>query len=210
VDERARAARCLILDGSLRGTALASELAAVPWADRDAWVDAVLAIAEPPPDVALPRGGVPYLPCGVAEILAAVADVPIGPEDEVVDLGAGLGRVLLLGHLLTGARGHGIEIQDALVAAARASAEALGLGAAVTFECGDAREVSLRGSVFFLYAPFNGEMLAAVVERLAALATRVPFSVCAVDVELPEARWAVRRPSSNARVAIYRCSGMPC
>lgn len=182
---------------------LLDELEAVAAADREAWVDARLGLAPAPPDMPdLPRGAVPYLPCGVDEILAIVRDVPVRAEDVVVDLGAGLGRVVLLVHLLTGARGHGIEIQPALVAQARAAADALGVAGAVTFEHASADDVALDGSVFVMYAPFNGAMLARVVASLRGLAERRAFTVCAVGFELFEP-WLVARPSSHVAVAIY-------
>jgi hypothetical protein len=77
----------------------------VPHAERDAWVDALLALPELPADSpGLPAGAVPYLPAGVAEILALVSEAPLREGDELVDLGSGLGRVAILAHLLSGAR----------------------------------------------------------------------------------------------------------
>jgi len=40
-----------------------------------------------------------------------------------VDLGAGVGRVVMLAHLLTGARAHGIEVQKELVRIGRNAAK---------------------------------------------------------------------------------------
>lgn len=184
----------------LRGASLNERLLAIPPEGRDAWVDQLLGIAAPPPDSALPAGAVPYLPCGVDEILAMLRDVPLGPEDVVVDLGAGLGRVVMLVHLLSGVRTVGIEIQAHLVEAARATSRALGID--VTFEQADVVDVELDGSVFFLYAPFNGALLARVTEKLRQLALRRPFVICAVDLEL-DVDWLVPRPSSHRAVALY-------
>lgn len=181
---RARSARAGIESGALRGSALVDLLTQVPFRDRDAWIDEVLGIAPPPPDIPdLPRGSVPYLPCGVDEILALVREVPLRPGDTLVDLGSGLGRVAILAHLISGARARGIELQEPLVRAADSRARELGLRD-VTFTHGDVTDeaVPLAGSVFFLYAPFNGAMLARVVERLAAVAPR-PI-VCTVDLEV--------------------------
>src|SRR5262245_24997115 len=139
----------------LRGPALLDAIAAVPADGRETWIDALLGIDELPADAALPRGAVPYLPCGVDDIVAFVRELPLREEDVLVDLGSGLGRVAILAHLLTGARAHGIEIQDHLVASARRRARALGLDR-VSFDRADVREAALDGSVFFLYAPFNG------------------------------------------------------
>lgn len=190
----------------LRGAALLEALLAVPPADRDAWVDRLLGIAAPPPDCALPPGAVPYLPCGVDEILAILRDLPLGADDVFVDLGAGLGRVAMLVHLLSGVRTVGIEIQPHLVRAARETSRAMGIaidiGIDVTFEEGNVVDCDLDGSVFFLYAPFNGALLAQVLAKLEGLAMRRTFVVCAVDLEL-HADWLVPRPSSHRAVALY-------
>jgi SAM-dependent methyltransferase len=139
----ARTARAGIESGALRGDALLQRLLSVPLCDRDVWVDQLLGIEEPPPDIPdLPRGAVPYLPCGVEEILAMVLEAPVRPDDELVDLGSGLGRVVILAHLLSGARASGVELQEPLVRGARARCAALGL-AAVSFVHADAAEVAL-------------------------------------------------------------------
>jgi hypothetical protein len=184
----------------LRGEALRDALLAVAPTERDAWVDNLIGIAPQPPDGALPAGAVPYLPCGVDEVLAILRDVPLGGEDVFVDLGAGLGRVVMLVHLLSGARTVGIEIQPHLVEAARATSAARGID--VSFELGNVIEVELDGSVFFLYAPFNGALLARVIEKLRRLAQRRAFVVCAVDLEL-DVDWLVPRASSHRAVALY-------
>ncbi len=185
----------------LRGAALFDAIAAVPADAREGWVDELLGIEELPLDEPLPRGAVPYLPCGVDDIVAAVRALPLGEDDVLVDLGSGLGRVAILANLMTGARAHGIEIQRHLVDSARCRAARLGLDR-VTFEQADAREAALDGSVFFLYAPFNGDMLAAVLGRLEALARRRNFAVVTVGMEL-RVPWLVPRPSSGVALTIH-------
>jgi hypothetical protein len=185
----------------LRGAALLDAIASVPPGAREAWVDALLGTEHLPPDVALPRGSVPYLPCGVDDIVAFVRELPLREEDVLVDLGSGLGRVAMLAHLLTGARAHGVEIQGHLVELANRRTAALGLDR-VTFEHADVREAELDGTVFFLYAPFNGEMLAHVLQRLEALGQRRRFAVVTVGMEL-RVPWLVPRPSSHVALTIH-------
>jgi SAM-dependent methyltransferase len=200
---RARAARAEIASGALRGAALRDAVLAVPFCDRDAWVDELLGMDPPPPDVPdLPRGAVPYLPCGVDEVLAAVHELPVRPGDELVDLGSGLGRMAMLAHLLSGARTHGIEIQAPLVDRARARCAALGL-TAVSFAHGDAAGTALDGSVFFLYAPFNGDLLARVVRGLERVARRRPIALAAVGLELGDVAWLSARSASSAALTLY-------
>jgi hypothetical protein len=119
----AQNAREGVISGVLQGEAFRMRLMAVPFVDRDAWVDAVFGIAEIPDDMpGLPRDAVPYLPCGVEEVLGMVAAAPIDAQTEFVDLGSGLGRVPMLVRLLTGARTLGIELQPTLVTKARSCA----------------------------------------------------------------------------------------
>ena len=186
-----------------RGADLMRLLWSVPPRDRDVWVDELLGFDEVPPDVPdLPRGAVPYFPAGVEEILALVREAPLLADDALVDLGSGLGRVVILAGLLSGARAHGVEIQAPLVELARARCEALGLDDA-TFAHADAADVELKGTVFFLYAPFNGPTLTRVERRLDDLARRRRVVVCAVGMELPGAAHLRARASSCASVVFY-------
>lgn len=191
---RARTDRAAIVGGALRGPALLALLCSVPITDRDVLLDVLLGLDDAPDDASdLPRGSVPYLPCGVEEILAAIDEARIGPASTFVDIGAGLGRVAVLVHLLTGASAHGIEIQGELVTRARGYVRALGLDR-VTFEHDDAARAVLEGTVFFLYAPFVGRALETVEQHLVELGRRRPIVVCAVGVELHDEAWH-RRPS---------------
>jgi precorrin-6B methylase 2 len=186
-----------------RGAALRERILALPPRERDAWVDRWLGFDDVPDDAPdLPRGCVPYLPCGVDEILAAVDGAPLGPDDHLVDVGSGLGRVAILAHLLTGARSEGIEIQEPLVQRARAHAAALGLSA-VSFVHGDAAATELDGSVFFLYAPCGGAMLAEVLARLEAVARRRRVVVCTVGMELGAVAWLSPRASACVSLTFH-------
>jgi protein-L-isoaspartate O-methyltransferase len=106
----------------MRGADLLAWLASLPPGARDAAVEAHLGIdrgaSSAPPGEHL----VGYHASGVSAIVRALVEVPVTAGDVVVDLGAGLGKVVMLAHLLTGARAHGIELQPELVERARAAA----------------------------------------------------------------------------------------
>jgi hypothetical protein len=200
---QAQRARAEIASGTLRGPALLELLLSVPPRQRDEWLDEVLGFESVPPDAFdLPRGSVPYLPCGVDEILTLLREVPIHRDDELLDLGSGLGRVAILVHLLSGARTRGIEIQEHLVRRARAVCTAFALSG-VSFVHADATEAELHGSIFFLYAPFNGRMLTAVLRRLEGFACRRSVVVCTTGLELREVTWLRPRVSASSTLCVY-------
>ena len=182
-------------------------LEAVPAGERDAWVDRVLGLDGLPPDgPALPAGGVPYLPCSVEVLLRVVDEASVGPSDVFVDVGAGPGRAIALVHLLTGAETVGIEIQPALVQAARDLTDRLGLSRVRCIE-GDAATVTASlalGSVFFLYCPFSGARLATVLDHLETMARARPLRVCCVDLPLPPRPWLAREPGRGGDLEIFR------
>lgn len=197
------AARSEVQAGLLRAASFRARLLRVPFVDRDAWVNACLGFDEVLDDApSLPADAVPYLPAGVAEILAAVDGAPITADDHFVDLGSGAGRVVTLVQLLTQARCVGLELQPALVSAARARSAALGL--AVEFENVDASTHTLEGSVFFLYSPFTGATLERTLASLHALARRRTITLCTVgmpDFTLP---WLHKRESPSVELGLWR------
>jgi SAM-dependent methyltransferase len=188
----------------LRGPGLRAWLSSLPAEAADAAVEARLGIDGPRPASSPPGEGlIGYHPSGVSEILRAIDGVPVVPEDVVVDLGSGLGKVALLAHLLSGARARGVEIQADLVRRARASAARLDLD--VRFTAEDARAADLAdGTVFFLYAPFDGAALLDVVRRLHRVASAHAISVCALGIDLPRTEiWLVPRPTEAFWLTIY-------
>src|SRR5689334_3623801 len=105
-----------------RGQALLALLEAEARDRRDEVAERLLGIAAPPAGAALGADLVPYHPAGVEAVARAVVDVPVTADDLFVDLGSGLGKVVMLAHLLTGAAARGIELQPALVERATAAA----------------------------------------------------------------------------------------
>lgn len=207
----AQSAQAQIAAGTLRGAALGDLLMSVPARDRDAFADVLLGLDDAPPDdVELPRGCVPYLPCGVGEIMGWVRAVPLTASDTLVDLGSGLGRVVMLAHLLSGARATGIEIQTPLVQAAQARSAALGL-TGVSWLHGDAATVPLPAdaSAFFLYAPFTGDTLSRVLSRLAQVAQRRAIVVGTVDLDLHGVAWLRPRAAGHTTLSVYDGGPVP-
>ncbi len=191
----------------MRAADLLAWLAGLAPSERDAAAEEHLGIgpfATPAP-ASLPPGEhlIGYHASGVAPIVRMLVEVPVTTDDIVIDLGSGLGKVVLLTWLLTGATSRGIELQPALVGRARVAAARR--GANVAFTEGDARRADLEdGTVFFLYAPFTGPVLAEVMSRLRAVASRRAIVVCALGMDLGrEATWLGPRPIDAFWLTIY-------
>lgn len=134
---------------------------------RDEVVAGVLQLREPsePRLHPLPEM-VFYQPTPVRHILHLMKAGAFSQGDVFVDLGSGLGHVALLASMLTGVRSFGIEVDPAYVASAQECAQSLHLSK-VRFIREDARAADLSsGTVFYLYSPFTGSILAEVLARL--------------------------------------------
>jgi hypothetical protein len=152
---------------------------------------------------------VAYQPTPGRAILALLERVDLQSDDVLVDLGSGLGWVVLLVALLSEARTVGVEFEPTYCEYARSCARALNLSRAELVQA-DAREASLaNGTVFFLYTPFRGEMLQQVLARLRAEAAQRPIRVCTYGPCTPEvatASWLCARGASDFRddeVAVF-------
>ena len=188
-------------------SAFSEALSRVPAQARDPWFDSLCGFhAIPEDDPALPHGSVPYLPCPVATVLAAIAHANVTSEDVFVDIGSGIGRVALLVNLVTGAQCIGLELQPKLVAAARERANQLNLRG-VSFVLADAVAALRRdgtGTVFFLYCPFSGTHLEQLLEVLEHVARRRSIRICCVQMSPLDRPWLTRLQSPNAELEIYR------
>ncbi len=90
----------------------------------------------------------------------------IRKEDIFFDLGSGLGQVAILVNLLTGIKVMGVEFEPAFCDYARECAAELNLSD-VTFTNADARKTDYsEGTIFFMFTPFEGEMLQEVLAVL--------------------------------------------
>lgn len=189
-----------------------ASLSHVPPSDRDAWLDLLMDAGElPDDDPLLPRGCVPYLPCPVAAVLEALQVAAVTGDDVFVDVGAGLGRAVVLAHLFTGAGCIGLEIQPGLVKAARERAAWLNLGRARFIE-GDAAD-SIRwvaiGTVFFFYCPFSGDRLNRVLDELEAIARTRQIRVCCVGMPPLHRAWLAMVASTSVDLTVYRSNLHP-
>jgi hypothetical protein len=148
---------------------------------RDELVSGVLQLLEPSePKLQPSKEMVPYQPTPVRHILHLIAAAAVAAEDVFVDLGSGLGHVPLLVSMMTGAQSLGIEVQAAYVSSARKCAQSLRLSR-VQFIAQDARDADLsRGTIFYLYSPFKGSILANVLNALRMESMRRSIKICSL------------------------------
>jgi hypothetical protein len=135
---------------------------------------------------------VDYQPTPARAILTLIQRANIRPDDIVYDLGSGLGQVVILVALLSGAHARGIEFEPAYCEYAGRCARRLNVPG-VDFIRADAREVPLAGgTVFFMYTPFRGALLKRVLEMLYAEAKERRIRVCTYGpctAEIASASW---------------------
>jgi Methyltransferase domain len=119
-----------------------------------------------------------YQPTPARHILHMLRLCALCAADVLVDLGSGLGHVPILAALLTPARCVGIEMEPAYIATARACARGLGVSRAEFLEQ-DARAADLStGTVFYLYTPFTGSILANVLSGLRQQSAQRVLRIC--------------------------------
>jgi protein-L-isoaspartate O-methyltransferase len=159
-----------ITQGRVRASGLRRQFDDVSRFERDHFVEEVLGIAYPPLEerALVTSEHMTYSPSGYDEIVHAFELTQLGPGDRFLDLGSGLGKVVMLAALLTGAQSAGVECDSQLCERGRAAAAELAVPR-VQVRLGDARETSsANADVVFMYLPFGGDALARVMDRLLA------------------------------------------
>lgn len=90
-----------------------------------------------------PKLDVPYATTRPETIALMLDMAGVGPDDHVIDLGTGDGRILIAAARDRGARGLGVDIDPVMVRRARAAANRAGVADRVTFEVADLFETPL-------------------------------------------------------------------
>ena len=150
---------------------------------------------------------VPYQPTPVRHILHLIAACRFSSDDILVDLGSGLGHVPLLVSILTGIRTLGVELQQDYVASAQEAARNLNLRL-VRFAAEDARTTDLSsGTVFYMFTPFTGSILADVLDRLRQQSKKRPIRICTLGPctrTLQNCPWLAAGKQTHAeRIAVF-------
>ena len=126
----------------------------------------------------------------------------ISKDDVFFDIGAGLGQVAILVNLLAGITTKGIEFEPAFCDYAKDCAAALNLED-VTFINADARAADYSdGTIFFMFTPFRGEIMQAVLEILRQESLQrkikvITYGPCTAEVALQSWLSAATQEESN-------------
>jgi hypothetical protein len=122
--------------------------------------------AMPEQTKALEPGMVFYQKTPARIIFELVEKAGFNKDDVFFDLGSGLGQVGILVNLLAGIKTIGVEFEPAFYKYAKNCAIRLNLSD-VSFINVDARRADYSaGTIFFMYTPFNGEIMEDVLTRL--------------------------------------------
>lgn len=110
------------------------------------------------PDELRERSHQHWTPVDIA-VRAAALLAPT-PDTRVLDVGAGVGKVCLIGALVTGATWWGVEQDQALVAAANHAAWQLDVSGQTRFVHGDGSRMPWDYDAFYFFNPFSTLLLA--------------------------------------------------
>lgn len=144
----------------------------------DVFINKPLSLQEIPEETLIREPGMVFYQKTPARIVLEIVGLgKIGPNDVFFDLGSGLGQVAILVNLVSGAKCIGIEYEPAFCDYASRCAAELNLSE-VEFINTDAREAGYsKGTVFFLYTPFEGEILLKVLAMLQRESLTKPIKV---------------------------------
>jgi hypothetical protein len=137
------------------------------------------------------RTGGPYVPTPQSVVDAMLELANVGPDDFVIDLGSGDGRIVLTAALRYSARGAGFDIDPELVESSNAEARKRGLGDRIRFVQQDVLKANVaEATVLTLYLlPGMMQSLQAKLARELKPGTRIvshdfPFGDWKADREL--------------------------
>ncbi len=152
----------------------------------DVLIEGVLMpMPHPEPTLARTYGMARYEPTPVSVMLEMYDQVQFSEGDVFYDLGAGLGKVVMLVRLLAGVPCIGVEFEPAYCEYAGQRAADLGLSG-VKFINSDARDVDYSdGTIFFLFNPFGGDIFRDVMENLHQVAQHHAITICSYGAATP-------------------------
>jgi hypothetical protein len=156
----------------------------------------LLCLALSAPHAASQTPDVPFVPTPPVVVEAMLKLAGVGPEDYVIDLGSGDGRIVIAAAKQRGARGVGVEIDSALVGEARREARRQGVESRAEFKTDDLLQMNIRGATvvtMYLYPRLMLAMRPRLVTELKP-GTRIVSHEFGMEGWEPDARVTVPVP----------------
>lgn len=135
----------------------------------------------------------------VVDAMLGLAEVR--PDDQVVDLGSGDGRILIAAARSFGARGLGVDIDPAQIAAADENARAAGVAGRVTFRREDLFQTPIADAdvlTLYLTPQVNLRLRPRILSQM-----RPGARVVSHDYDMGDWRWDQRRRVGDATVYLW-------
>lgn len=160
----------------------------VGYDEYDAFINGIL-LQQPLPETTQPLHPemILYQKTPIRILLELVDALNPKENDVFYDIGSGLGHVPILVHLCAGIKTVGVEIESAYCLYANQCAAQLTLPD-VEFINSDSRDVDFtKGTIFYMYSPFRGNVLTAVLEKLRIVSLEksirlFTYGLCSVEV----------------------------
>jgi hypothetical protein len=148
-----------------------------------------------------PRLDVPYIASDLQVVDAMLGLAQIRPDDTVIDLGSGDGRILISAARSLGAHGIGVDIDPARIRESTANAQEAGVAGRVTFRQQDLFETPLGDAdvlTLYLLQEINLRLRPRILSQM-----RPGTRVVSHDFDMGDWHWDQRQRVGNATIYLW-------
>jgi len=148
-----------------------------------------------------PRLDVPYIATDMQVVDAMLGMAAVHPDDYVIDLGSGDGRILIAAARSSGARGFGVDIDPARIRESTANARDAGVGGRVTFRRQDLFQTPLGEAdvlTLYLLPEINLRLRPRILAEM-----RAGTRVVSHDYDMGDWHWEERRRVGDALIYMW-------
>lgn len=148
-----------------------------------------------------PRLDVPYIASDLQVVDAMLGLAQVKPDDNVIDLGSGDGRILISAARSLGAHGLGVDIDPARIRESTANAAEAGVSGRVTFRQQDLFETPLRDAdvlTLYLLQEVNLRLRPRILSQM-----RPGARVISHDFDMGDWHWDQRQRVGNATIYLW-------
>ena len=148
-----------------------------------------------------PRLDAPYIATDLQVVDAMLGLAEVRPDDNVIDLGSGDGRILISAARSLGAHGLGVDIDPARIRESTANAQEAGVSSRVTFRQQDLFETPLNNAdvlTLYLLQEINLQLRPRILSQM-----RPGSRVVSHDFDMGDWHWEQRQRVGNATVYLW-------